>query len=140
MLNKTYPPFKGKWKSHILRSREQGWKLPREANQQSQYSGLVEAVEELIFFIFLKRFYLFMRDTETQAEGEAGPTQGARRGTRSHDPGSRPGPKAGAEPLGPPGCRRVSLKVATNCDGVCGKQSRAAVLRGSVFHKRHRSW
>ena len=35
--------------------------------------------------------YLFMRDTqreaETQAEGEAGSMQGARRRTRSQDPG-----------------------------------------------------
>ena len=37
-----------------------------------------------------KRFYLFMRDTqreaETQAEGEADSMQGTRRGTRSWDP------------------------------------------------------
>ena len=35
-----------------------------------------------ILFFFL-RFYLFMRDTEREAEGEAGFTQGARCGTRS---------------------------------------------------------
>ena len=40
-------------------------------------------------FIFFKDFiYLFMRDTETQAEGEAGSLQGT--------PGSCPKPKAGA--------------------------------------------
>ena len=33
------------------------------------------------------------REAVTQAEGEAGSLQGARRGT----PGSRPGPKAGAK-------------------------------------------
>ena len=41
------------------------------------------------FKIFLKRFYLFMRDTqretETEAEGEADSMQGARHGTRSQD-------------------------------------------------------
>ena len=40
----------------------------------------------LFYFLFLKRFYLFMRDThteaaETQAEGEAGSPWGARHGT-----------------------------------------------------------
>ena len=46
-------------------------------------------IERLNIFIFFKRFYLFMRDTEgerekeaeTQAEGEAGSMQGARCGT-----------------------------------------------------------
>ena len=45
-----------------------------------------------IYFLFLKDFiYLFMRDAgrereaETQAGGEAGSMQGARRGTRSWD-------------------------------------------------------
>ena len=46
-------------------------------------------------FIFLKDFiYLFIRDTqgeaETQAEGEAGPMQGARCGTRPRDSGVTP--------------------------------------------------
>ena len=48
---------------------------------------------DFILFLFLKRFYLFIGDTqkerereaETQAEGEAGSTQGARCGTRSWD-------------------------------------------------------
>ena len=52
--------------------------------------------------VFFFKDYLFMRDThreaETQAEGEVGSMQGARRGTRSQDSGSRPG-----------------LKVALNC-------------------------
>ena len=42
-----------------------------------------------------------MRDRQTQAEGEAGSTQGARCGTPT--PGSRPGLKAGAKPLSHPG-------------------------------------
>ena len=33
------------------------------------------------------------REAETQADGEAGPTQRAPRRTRSLGPGSRPGPK-----------------------------------------------
>ena len=59
-----------------------------------------------LFYLFLNDFiYLFMRDTErgkeaeaqAQVEGEAGSTQGARRGTLGLDPrspGSLPGLKA----------------------------------------------
>ena len=43
------------------------------------------------------------RERQTQAEGEAGPMQEARRGTRSPDPGSRPEPKADSQPLSHPG-------------------------------------
>ena len=46
------------------------------------------------FFYFFKDLILFMGDTETQAEGEAGSMQGARRGTRPRIPGSGPGLKA----------------------------------------------
>ena len=42
-------------------------------------------------------------EAETQAEGEAGSVQGARYGTRSWLPGSRPGPRADAKPLSHPG-------------------------------------
>ena len=41
------------------------------------------------------------RDAETQEEGEAGSMQGV--GLDPGSPGSRPGPKAGAKPLSPPG-------------------------------------
>ena len=48
-----------------------------------------------------------MRDTkkeaETQAEGEAGPMQGAGWGLDPGTPGSRPEPKADAQPLSHPG-------------------------------------
>ena len=59
-------------------------------------------------FPFFKDFiYLFMRDmereAETQAEGEAGSMQGADAGLDPRTPGSRPEPKAGAQPLSPPG-------------------------------------
>ena len=45
--------------------------------------------------------YLFMRhrEAETQAEGEAGSTQGARRWTRSRDSGVTPWAEGGAQPL-----------------------------------------
>ena len=43
------------------------------------------------------------REAETQAEGEAGSPQGAQCGTRSQTPGSRPEPKADAQPLSHPG-------------------------------------
>ena len=38
-------------------------------------------------FFFKDFIYLFMRDTETQAKGEAGSLQGALHGTQSQDPG-----------------------------------------------------
>ena len=42
----------------------------------------------LFCFVFFKDFiYIFMRDTERDAEGEAGSPQGAQYGTRSQDPG-----------------------------------------------------
>ena len=50
------------------------------------FADLILQQEDKVVFLsfFLKRFYLFMRhrekEAETQAEGEAGPTQGARRG------------------------------------------------------------
>ena len=55
------------------------------------------------------------REAETQAEGEAGPPQGAQCGTRSRDPGSHLGPKAGAKPLSHPGIPLIdfSSKVQT---------------------------
>ena len=56
-----------------------------------------------------------MRDTqseaETQAEGEAGSMQEARRGTRSQDPGSCPEQKVDAQLLSHPG---VPLFVVLN--------------------------
>ena len=55
---------------------------------------------------FFKDFiYLFMRDTQREAEteGEAGSPQGARCGTRSRFPGSRPELKADAQLLSHPG-------------------------------------
>ena len=62
----------------------------------------------LLFLLFFKDFmYLFMRDTEreadTQAEGEAGSLQGARWGLDPGTPGSHPEPKADAQPLSHPG-------------------------------------
>ena len=54
-----------------------------------------------------------MRDTdmaEIQAEGEAGSMQGARRGTRSGDPGVTPWAEGGAKPLSHPGCPRFLSK------------------------------
>ena len=43
------------------------------------------------------------REAETQAEGEAGSLQEARRETLSQTPGSRPELKADAQPLSLPG-------------------------------------
>ena len=45
-----------------------------------------------------------MRDTETEAEGEAGSMQGARHGTRSQVSRITPQAKGGAKPLRHPGC------------------------------------
>ena len=44
------------------------------------------------------------REAETQAEGEAGSMQGARRGTRSWDPGITPWAEGGTKPLSSLGC------------------------------------
>ena len=59
-------------------------------------------------FIFKDFIYLFMRDTEregkTQAEGEAGSMQGARRGTRSRVSRIRPWAKGSTKLLSHPGC------------------------------------
>ena len=49
-----------------------------------------------------------MREAETQAEGEAGPMQGAGRGTRSQDSRIRPWAKAGAQPLSHTGIPRLA--------------------------------
>lgn len=55
--------------------------------------------------------YLFMRDTEkdaeTQAEGEVGFLQGAPHGLSPGDPGSRPELKAEAQSLSHPGAPNV---------------------------------
>ena len=50
-------------------------------------------------FLFKDFLYLFMRDTEKEAEGEADSMQGARCGTRSQDLRISPEPKADAQPL-----------------------------------------
>ena len=57
------------------------------------------------YYFFNFKIYLFLRDTqgeaETQAEGEAGSLQGARCRTRSQDPGVTPwaeGRRSTAEP------------------------------------------
>ena len=68
-----------------------------------------------IFYFFKDFIYLFMRDTqresETQAEGEVGSLQGTQCGARSQDPGSRPEPKADAQPLSHPGVPSICLQL-----------------------------
>ena len=51
----------------------------------------VQRLLNLYLYFFL--IYLFMREAETQAEGEAASMQGAQRGTGPGTPGSRPGLK-----------------------------------------------
>ena len=58
-----------------------------------------------------------MRERET--EGEAGSTQGARRGTGSWIPGSRPEPEADAQPLSHPGVP-VSILLNRKAKGAPG--------------------
>ena len=48
------------------------------------------------------------REAETQAEGEAGSTQGARRGTQSWVSRITPWAEGGAKPLSHPGCPKSS--------------------------------
>ena len=54
------------------------------------------------------------REAATQAEREAGSVQRARRGTRSCDMGSLPGPKAGTQLLSHPGIPHVKALYKTN--------------------------
>ena len=72
--------------------------------RQCQGTGLCALKDSSLTFLCVL-FYLFIheiereRQAETQAEGEAGPMQRARRGTRFRTPGPRPEPKADAQPL-----------------------------------------
>ena len=65
----------------------------------------LHSTELICVFSFFLRFYLFIherekdRKAETQAEGEAGSTQGARRGTQSQVSRIRPWAEGGAKPL-----------------------------------------
>ena len=65
------------------------------------------------FFKKILFIYLFMRDTqreaETQAEGEVGFPQGAQCGTPSPNLGPHPEPKADAQPLSHPGIPKLRL-------------------------------
>ena len=64
------------------------------------------------YFLFIhERHRARKREAETQAEGEAGPMQGAQCGTRSLDPGSCPELKADAQPLSHPGIPHLILKL-----------------------------
>ena len=63
---------------------------------------------------FVLEFYLFMRHTEkaeTQAEGEAGSMQGARRGTRSRVSRVTPWTEGGAKPLSHPGALDIYVSM-----------------------------
>ena len=68
-------------------------------------------------FFFKDFIYLFMRDREIQAEGEAGSMQGACRGTRSQLFRIRPWAAGSAKPLSHLGCPKLSrfLKVDIKC-------------------------
>ena len=50
------------------------------------------------------------REAETQAEGEAGSVRGARRGTRSRDPGVMPWAEGRCSTTEPPGRPNKSLE------------------------------
>ena len=61
-----------------------------------------------MLLFFFKILFIFHgtqreREAETQAEGEAGSMQGPDVRLDPGTPGSRPGPKADAQPLSPPG-------------------------------------
>ena len=64
------------------------------------------------------------REAETQAEGEAGSMQGARRGTRSRDPGVTPwveGSRSTTEPRRRPekGWLQLAITSLWTTDGCC---------------------
>ena len=71
----------------------------------SDVSGLETRVCVLRFYLFIYSWETHThREAETQAEGEAGSLQGARRGTGSRDTRIRPWAEVGAKPLSHPGC------------------------------------
>ena len=63
-----------------------------------------------LLFFFKDFIYLFMKDTEREAEKQL--TQGARYRTRSRAPGSCPEPKASAQPLSHPGIPQLYFLIA----------------------------
>ena len=67
----------------------------------TQTPNNVQNIPEHSLISFFKKIYLFVRESETQAEGEAGSSQGARCRTRSWILGSCSEPKADAQPLSP---------------------------------------
>ena len=88
------------------------------------------------YFFFLRFIYLFMieseREAETQAEGEAGPMH--REPDVGLDPGSlgsRPGPKAGAKLLRHPGIpQSISIDMKMNRHGPFQQIAQQSVRRG----------
>ena len=103
------PGQEGAWTSH----RELWWKAPEDCSEVQRLHSLEHVslpCQDPVFSSFFldKDFiYLFMRDTEreaeAQAEGEVGSIQGAQHGTRSQHLGSGPKPKADAQLLNHPG-------------------------------------
>ena len=70
-----------------------------------QVSGKIVLSWRVFFFLFKKDFiYLFMREAETQAEGEAGSLRGAGCGTRSQDPGVTAWAEGRFSTVEPPRC------------------------------------
>ena len=66
-----------------------------------------ETVSTFIFslrFLFIHERHTHVREAETHAEGEAGPMQGARRGTQSQVSRITPWAEGSAKPLNHPGC------------------------------------
>ena len=100
------------WSDSVL-SRESAWDslllpLPLLAHIHL-LSRCLESISEPFFvfiLLFFKRFYLFIherhREAETQAEGEAGPMQGARCGTWSWDSRITPWAKGRHQTTQPP--------------------------------------
>ena len=88
------------------------------------------------FFFYLDFIYLFMRDTEkeaeTQAEGEAGSLRGPRCGTRSQDPGITPWTEGRCSTAEPPERPRTMPLKWSGVDGwtlCCPAWTEAAVAR-----------
>ena len=77
-------------------------------------------MKKFLIFFFKDFIYLLMRDrereAETQAEGEAGSTQGARCGTRSLVSRITPWAEGGAKLLSHPGCpKKFSILTSFLC-------------------------
>ena len=81
----------------------------------SNWTTFLEKLETEFLFYFFKDLLIYswetQREAETQAEGEAGPMQGARRGARSQVSRIMPRAEGSAKPLSHRGCPETEIST-----------------------------